>query len=98
MTAVRLTGREPFHHAGQQLDHRVLDLWRWADSELLSNALQGAAYEVLVSARVGQGVKGERYAFVWRQDAVQALGEEVTWVEPYQVSDRLRCLCQTWCV
>ena len=47
MTAQRLTGQDPFHRAGHRLDHGVLDLWAWADSELMSNALRDGSRSTL---------------------------------------------------
>ena len=65
MTALPLTGREPFHGAGQQLDHRLLDLWAWANPELLSNALRGRLAEfVVLDLVVAGGIRTEWVSFV----------------------------------
>lgn len=44
-----LDGTEPFHRAGRPADFTILDFWRWADSDLLSNALRGRLAEFLVA-------------------------------------------------
>ena len=49
----RLTGKEPFHHAGRALPSRALDFWSWVDSDLLSNALRGRLAEYLVAVDLG---------------------------------------------
>ncbi len=41
LTALPMTGNEPFHYAGTPLEAAVLDLWRWSCSDLLSNAFRG---------------------------------------------------------
>ena len=65
----------------QQFD--LIAIQEVRDREVVNRTLallgqRGAAYDALVSEQVGRGVK-ERYAFLWRQDAVQALGEGVVW-------------------
>ncbi|MBT3194140.1 MAG: hypothetical protein HN341_16470 [Verrucomicrobia bacterium] len=65
MPARHLTGHEPFHRAGHQLEHRVLNFWRWSSSELLGNTLRGVLAEYLVALDLGvaDGFRTEWDAF-----------------------------------
>ncbi len=49
----RKTGREPFTRAGKQLDHTLLDFWRWSASDLVSNATRGILAEYIVASALG---------------------------------------------
>ena len=49
----RKTGQENFHQDGHQLEHRVLDFWRWSSSELMGNTLRGVLAEYLVALDLG---------------------------------------------
>lgn len=49
----RRTGDEPIHHGGRPLPARVVDFWRWAYSDLLSNTTRGAFAEFIVAAALG---------------------------------------------
>lgn len=40
--------QETFHKTGQPLDFKILDFWRWAGSNLISNAYRGNLAEFLV--------------------------------------------------
>jgi hypothetical protein len=55
------TGTEPFHEAGAPLGFTVADFWRWACSDLTSNALRGVLAEYLVGRALGcvQGIRTE---------------------------------------
>jgi hypothetical protein len=55
------TGQEPLHRAGQPLDTRLLDFWRWSASDVLSNALRGVLAEYLVAVDLGvaDGIRTE---------------------------------------
>lgn len=44
-----LTGTERFHSSRLHPDRTVLDFWRWADSDLMSNALRGRLAEYIVA-------------------------------------------------
>ena len=46
--SIRKTGTEPFHTSGAPLAIDVLGYWRWAYSDLLSNAARGKLAEYLV--------------------------------------------------
>ena len=48
-----LSGDEPFHLGGIRQEKTVLDFWRWADSDLKSNALRGRLAEYLVASALG---------------------------------------------
>ena len=47
------TGQEPFHAAGRVLNRKLLDYWRWAGSDLLSNTSRGILAEFLVESALG---------------------------------------------
>ena len=47
------TGREPFCSGGVPRDFDVLDYWRWATSDLVSNASRGILAEYIVARAVG---------------------------------------------
>ena len=47
------TGQEPFHAAGRVLNRKLLDYWRWAGSDLLSNTSRGILAEFLVGSALG---------------------------------------------
>jgi hypothetical protein len=55
------TGKEGFHRDGKPVGPRLVDFWRWADSDLLSNALRGRLAEYLVAIDIGvvPGVRTE---------------------------------------
>jgi hypothetical protein len=46
---MRRAGNEPFHNDGQPLNDTVLDFWRWAASDLVSNTMRGVVAEYLVA-------------------------------------------------
>ena len=48
-----LKGNEPFRGQGVRKSLRLLDYWRWADSELLNNTARGFLAEFLVAAALG---------------------------------------------
>lgn len=48
-----LKGNEPFRGRGVRKSLRLLDYWRWADSELLNNTARGFLAEFLVAAALG---------------------------------------------
>jgi len=52
-TIARRTGVEPIHRGGQPLRATVIDFWRWAYSDLLSNTTRGAFAEFIVAQSLG---------------------------------------------
>ena len=54
------TGREPFYLGGTTHDFDVLDYWRWATSDLVSNATRGLLAEYIVARAVGVSTTGVR--------------------------------------
>ena len=54
------TGREPFCSGGVSRDFDVLDYWRWAASDLVSNASRGILAEYIVAKAVGVSTTGVR--------------------------------------
>lgn len=50
---VRKNGSEPFHINGTALRKNVLGYWRWAYSDLLSNAARGKLAEYIVACALG---------------------------------------------
>ena len=61
----RKTGNEEFHSSGQSLGFKTLDFWRWATSDLVSNATRGRLAEFIVGEALGlaTGVRNEWDAF-----------------------------------
>ncbi len=59
------TGDEAFHKAGQPLDLKLIDFWRWSASDLVSNATRGILAEYIVACALGvaKGVRAEWDAF-----------------------------------
>jgi hypothetical protein len=49
----RKSGDEPFHAAGRPIGAELGDFWRWAFSDLTSNALRGVLAEYLVARALG---------------------------------------------
>jgi hypothetical protein len=47
------SGDETFHVSGRELEHRLIDFWRWSSSEILGNALRGKLAEYIVATDVG---------------------------------------------
>jgi len=47
------TGKEPFRSGSQVLQATVLDYWRWAGSNLMSNRERGILGEFLVATALG---------------------------------------------
>ena len=47
------TGDEHFLLGGEPISLRVLDYWRWADSDLLNNVARGVLAEFLVASALG---------------------------------------------
>jgi len=54
------TGREPFCSGGVPRAFDVLDYWRWATSDLVSNATRGILAEYIVARAVGVSTTGVR--------------------------------------
>ena len=50
---LRRTGGEPFHDRGAPLGMDVLGYWRWAYSDILSNAARGKLAEYIVACALG---------------------------------------------
>ena len=73
---VRRTGTEHFHGAGLDSNMSLLDFWRWAYSDLLTNTNRGRLAEFIVARALGLGftdVRTEWDAF----DLVTATGVKV---------------------
>jgi hypothetical protein len=70
-----LGGDEPFHQNASPLGRTILDFWRWADSDLLSNALRGRLAEYLVALDLGVDQAVRREWAAW--DLVTAEGIRV---------------------
>jgi hypothetical protein len=47
------TGNEAFHRDRAPVGPRRVDFWRWANSDLLGNALRGVIAEYLVATDIG---------------------------------------------
>ena len=64
-THQRKTGRELLCRNSKQLGPSLVDFWRWADSDLLSNALRGrpAEYLVALDCGVADGIRREWLAY-----------------------------------
>ncbi len=45
----KMTGLEPFHIDGKNLNFDLLSFWQWSSSEILGNALRGVLAEYIVS-------------------------------------------------
>lgn len=54
------TGDEPFIHLGQHVGVGLRGFWRWASSDLLSNALRGLLAEYIVGLALGVVEKNPR--------------------------------------
>lgn len=50
---VRKSGDEEFHRAGAGIGAPLVDFWRWAASDLLSNAMRGVVAEYVVGLALG---------------------------------------------
>lgn len=50
---MRRSGDELFHGSAGITDHALLDFWRWASSDLLSNATRGVLAEYIVGLALG---------------------------------------------
>lgn len=48
-----LTGEEPFRRGSQRLPATVLDFWRWAASDLITNTFRGRLAEYIVALDLG---------------------------------------------
>ncbi len=53
LTQVKLTGEEHFTRGGSELPYNTLDFWRWASSDLASNATRGVLAEFIVAKMLG---------------------------------------------
>lgn len=58
----RKTGDEPFHLDNDALEHRLLDFWRWAASDLVGNTARGILAEYIVAMALGVA-GGVRYSW-----------------------------------
>jgi hypothetical protein len=58
----RKTGDEPFHLDNDALEHRLLDFWRWAASDLVGNTARGILAEYIVAMALGVA-DGVRYSW-----------------------------------
>ncbi len=65
LTVERKTGAESFLKAGTVDDMTVLDFWRWAVSDLVSNTARGVLAEYIVASALGcsSGVREEWAAY-----------------------------------
>jgi hypothetical protein len=64
-STVKRTGKEPFHSNGIHIRSMLFDFWRWADSDLRSNATRGriAEYIVAMDLKVAEGIRREWLSF-----------------------------------
>lgn len=53
LTVTKKTGTERFHRNEQPMGDTLLDFWRWASSDLVSNATRGILAEYLVAGTLG---------------------------------------------
>jgi len=53
LTQVKLSGDEHFRRGGNELPYTALDFWRWASSDLASNATRGVLAEFIVAKMLG---------------------------------------------
>jgi len=53
LTVTTKSGGEPVHDGGRPLGPRLLDFWRWAVSDLVSNATRGVLAEFIVGSALG---------------------------------------------
>lgn len=53
LVIARKTGQEPFHSDGQALGFDLFSFWRWAASDLVSNATRGLLAEYIVAQSLG---------------------------------------------
>ena len=58
----RKTGDEPFHLDNSPLEHKLLDFWRWAASDLVGNTARGILAEYIVAMALGMA-EGVRYGW-----------------------------------
>lgn len=65
LAVTRKTGDELFHLDNRLLEHRLLDFWRWAASDLVGNTARGilAEYIVAMALGVADGVRSGWDAF-----------------------------------
>lgn len=61
----RKLGDEPFHLDNSPLEHKLLDFWRWAASDLVGNTARGILAEYIVATALGvaEGVRHSWDAF-----------------------------------
>ena len=61
MKPERKSGAEPFINGGREAHVTLADFWRWAFSDILSNATRGVLAEFIVASALGlaRGVRGE---------------------------------------
>ena len=48
----KMTGAEPFHLDGKNLNFDLLSFWQWSSSEILGNALRGKLAEYIVAKAI----------------------------------------------
>jgi hypothetical protein len=75
--APMLSGDEPLHKDATPIDRTVRDFWRWAKSDLLSNALRGCLAEYLVAVSLGVDDKPRREWVAWDLTSPDGLRVEV---------------------
>jgi hypothetical protein len=75
--APMLSGGEPLHKDALPLDRTVRDFWRWAHSDLLSNALRGCLAEYLVAVALGVDTKPRREWVAWDLTSPEGIRVEV---------------------
>lgn len=77
IVAPLLDGQEPLHRDAEPLDRTVRDFWRWAHSDLLSNALRGCLAEYLVAVALRVDDKPRREWTAWDLTSASGLRIEV---------------------
>lgn len=66
----RKSGNERFSYGGVELNHTLADFWKWAVSDLVSNATRGILAEFIVASAFGKvsGVRKEWDAYDLKLD------------------------------
>jgi hypothetical protein len=72
-----LDGDEPIHRDAEPIGPTVRDFWRWASSDLLSNALRGVLAEYLVALDLGVVEKPRREWVAWDLETADGIRIEV---------------------
>lgn len=65
INSIRKTGEEHFHCGEEELDIKLINFWRWSQSDILNNSLRGVLAEYIVATALGinKGVRVEWDAY-----------------------------------